>query len=61
VILGTVAHNTPLQLRLAVSTGTERSSLAPAEVVVRLIAAGNGKKQIAEQFGITEDTRKLAG
>ena len=34
-------------------------ALTPAEVVVlRLIAAGNANKQIADQLGITEDTVK---
>ena len=34
-------------------------TLTPAEVVVlRLIAAGNANKQIADQLGITEDTVK---
>lgn len=34
-------------------------SLTPAEVVVlRLIAAGNANKQIADQLGVTEDTIK---
>jgi DNA-binding NarL/FixJ family response regulator len=34
-------------------------TLTPAEVVVlRLIAAGNGNKEIADQLGVTEDTVK---
>ena len=34
-------------------------ALTPAEVVVlRLIAAGNANKQIADQLGVTEDTVK---
>ena len=35
------------------------ATLTPAEVVVlRLIAAGNANKEIADQLGVTEDTVK---
>jgi DNA-binding NarL/FixJ family response regulator len=34
-------------------------ALTPAEIaVLRLIAAGNANKQIADQLGVTEDTVK---
>ena len=37
----------------------ERQTLTPAEIaVLRLIAAGNANKEIADQLGVTEDTVK---
>jgi DNA-binding NarL/FixJ family response regulator len=47
------------EVSFQVATHVSDEALTPAEVVVlRLIAAGNANKQIADQLGTTEDTVK---
>ena len=47
------------EVSLQIAEHMSDESLTPAEVVVlRLIAAGNANKEIADQLGVTEDTVK---
>ena len=49
----------PRRSRYEIATHATDDTLTPAEIsVLRLIAAGNANKQIADQLSITEETVK---